>query len=152
MAKRKISTLFKIEGVSKQETTSKIAAKKIKLNRNKIPSTKKFISEILAGNISFLSRAITLIESSNKKHQEKANIILNECLPHANKSIRIGITGGMGAGKSTVCTIFEQIGVPIYDADSRAKWLMHNDSELKKEINILTNSGLIEEKSYEDYR
>jgi hypothetical protein len=36
MAKRKISTLFKIEGVSKQETTSKIAAKKIKLNRNKI--------------------------------------------------------------------------------------------------------------------
>jgi dephospho-CoA kinase len=48
--------------------------------------------------------------------------------------LRIGITGGMGAGKSTVCTIFEQIGVPIYDADSRAKWLMHNEPELKKEI------------------
>lgn len=48
--------------------------------------------------------------------------------------LRIGITGGMGAGKSTVCKIFEQIGVPIYDADSRAKWLMHNEPELKKEI------------------
>ena len=48
--------------------------------------------------------------------------------------LRIGITGGIGAGKSTICTIFEQIGVPIYDADSRAKWLMQNEPELKKEI------------------
>lgn len=48
--------------------------------------------------------------------------------------LRIGITGGIGAGKSTMCTIFEQIGVPIYDADSRAKWLMQNEPELKKEI------------------
>jgi dephospho-CoA kinase len=48
--------------------------------------------------------------------------------------LRIGITGGMGAGKSTVCQIFERIGVPIYNADIRAKWLMNNDSELKKAI------------------
>lgn len=48
--------------------------------------------------------------------------------------LRIGITGGMGAGKSTICKIFGQLGISIYDADSRAKWLMHNDAELKKEI------------------
>ena len=48
--------------------------------------------------------------------------------------LRIGITGGMGAGKSTVCKIFNQIGIPIYDADSRAKWLMNNDSELKEAV------------------
>ena len=66
MAKKKVSTLFKIEGVSKQETTSKIAAKKIQLNRNKIPTAKKFNTEIFPANISFLSSSITLIESSNK--------------------------------------------------------------------------------------
>ena len=48
--------------------------------------------------------------------------------------LRIGITGGMGAGKSTVCQIFERIGVPIYNADVRAKWLMNNDALLKKSI------------------
>jgi dephospho-CoA kinase len=48
--------------------------------------------------------------------------------------LRIGITGGMGAGKSTICKIFGQLDVPIYDADSRAKWLMSNDKELRKAI------------------
>ncbi len=48
--------------------------------------------------------------------------------------LRIGITGGMGAGKSTICQIFKRLGVPVYDADSRAKWIMNNDPELKKEI------------------
>jgi len=48
--------------------------------------------------------------------------------------LRIGITGGMGAGKSTVCQIFERIGVPIYNADIKAKWLMNNNLDLKKAI------------------
>ena len=48
--------------------------------------------------------------------------------------LRIGITGGMGAGKSTICKIFGQLGVPIYDADTRAKWIMNNDPILKKAI------------------
>lgn len=40
----------------------------------------------------------------------------------------------MGAGKSTICQIFSRLGVPVYDADSRAKWLMNNDPDLKKKI------------------
>jgi dephospho-CoA kinase len=47
---------------------------------------------------------------------------------------KIGITGGIGVGKSTVCSIFEQLGVPIYYADIRAKQLMHESPELKKNI------------------
>jgi dephospho-CoA kinase len=38
--------------------------------------------------------------------------------------LRIGITGGIGSGKSTICRIFQTLGIPVYDADSRAKALM----------------------------
>ena len=142
MAKKKVSTLFKIEGVSKQETTSKIAAKKIQLNRNKIPTAKKFTSEILAGNISFLSRAITLIESSNKKHQEKANIILNECLPHANKSIRIGITGVPGVGKST---FIEALGMQLTEKKKKVAVLAIDPSSSINKGSILGDKTRMEE-------
>jgi dephospho-CoA kinase len=48
--------------------------------------------------------------------------------------IKIGITGGIGSGKSTVCRIFELLGIPVYSADKEAKNLMIRDKKLKKEI------------------
>lgn len=42
-------------------------------------------------------------------------------------SLKVGITGGIGSGKTTICLIFETLGIPVYYADSRAKWLMVND-------------------------
>jgi dephospho-CoA kinase len=51
--------------------------------------------------------------------------------------LRVGITGGIGSGKSTVCKIFETLGVPIYDADYWAKWLIVNDLEIKNGIQSL---------------
>jgi dephospho-CoA kinase len=47
---------------------------------------------------------------------------------------RIGITGGIGSGKTTVCHLFETLGVPVYDADYWAKWLIVNNQELKTAI------------------
>ena len=44
--------------------------------------------------------------------------------------IRVGITGCIGSGKTTVCRIFEALNIPIYDADSRAKYLMSNNPDL----------------------
>jgi len=99
-------TLQEKDGVSQPETTSKLSAEKIKLNRAKKNSVDEFVSKILGGNITFLSRAITLVESTNQKHQHKANEILERCLPHANDSIRIGITGVPGVGKSTFIEAF----------------------------------------------
>ncbi len=49
----------------------------------------------------------------------------------------IGITGGIGSGKSIICKIFEVLGVPVYYADERAKWLTNNDLQLRKEIKEL---------------
>ncbi|TDB65109.1 dephospho-CoA kinase [Arundinibacter roseus] len=48
--------------------------------------------------------------------------------------LEIGVTGGIGSGKSIVCRIFSCLNVPIYDADKRAKWLTVNDLDLKSQI------------------
>lgn len=46
----------------------------------------------------------------------------------------VGITGGIGSGKSTVCKIFEVLGVPVYYADDRAKYLMQHNEPLKSAL------------------
>jgi dephospho-CoA kinase len=48
--------------------------------------------------------------------------------------IRVGITGGMGSGKSTVAKVFETLGIPVFYADTRAKILMDENAELKEKI------------------
>ncbi len=50
------------------------------------------------------------------------------------KPLQVGVTGGIGSGKSTVCRIFSCLGVPIYEADNRAKWLTNNDPNIKAEV------------------
>ena len=51
-----------------------------------------------------------------------------------NRPLKIGVTGGIGSGKSTVCRIFSVLGIPTYDADAAAKRLMHEDEALRSEI------------------
>lgn len=48
--------------------------------------------------------------------------------------LKIGITGGIGSGKTTVCQIFEVLGIPVYYSDIRAKYLINHDPILKQEI------------------
>lgn len=48
--------------------------------------------------------------------------------------IKVGITGGIGSGKTTVCRVFELLGVPVFYADNVAKTIMQTDSQLKNEI------------------
>ena len=47
---------------------------------------------------------------------------------------RIGITGGIGSGKSVVARVFALLGVPVYDSDSRAKWVMAHDPTLREQL------------------
>ena len=76
-------------------------------NRKKdTPSVSAFVEGILSGNRVLLSQAITLIESTRSDHQDLAQQIIEQCLPHAGKSIRIGITGTPGVGKSTFIESF----------------------------------------------
>ena len=46
----------------------------------------------------------------------------------------IGLTGGIGSGKSTVAALFRTLGIPVYESDSRAKELMHSDDQLRQKI------------------
>jgi dephospho-CoA kinase len=50
------------------------------------------------------------------------------------RPLLVGITGGIGSGKSTVCKLFSLLGIPVYTADERAKWLMAQDPELRNQI------------------
>ena len=48
--------------------------------------------------------------------------------------LKIGITGGMGSGKSTVCEVFELLGIPVYKSDERSKWLLENNKMVKESV------------------
>ncbi|HTN18417.1 MAG TPA: hypothetical protein VL092_12085, partial [Chitinophagaceae bacterium] len=56
---------------------------------------------LLRGNVAMLSRAITLIESTRQEDKEKAAQLIDGMLPYSGQSVRIGITGVPGVGKST---------------------------------------------------
>ena len=108
MTKRKSykSALQNVDGVNNPKITNKSSISKIQKKRKSQPSADELINAILVGDITALSRAITLIESKNPEHLQKANEVIKKCLPHANKSVRIGITGVPGVGKSTFIESF----------------------------------------------
>jgi len=97
MKKNKKSALKEIRGV---EQNSHLNKKKIRKNEKDI-SIDKYVEEIRNGNRIFLSKSITLIESNNITYFKKGQEILRRLLPFSGNSIRIGITGVPGVGKST---------------------------------------------------
>lgn len=74
---------------------------KIKLPSKHQLSVNEYFNGIKDKNITILSKAITLIESTNSTHQKIAEELIEKCLPYSGNSIRIGITGVPGVGKST---------------------------------------------------
>jgi LAO/AO transport system kinase len=100
------SALQEKAGISQPEMISSQSVEHIQNSRKLQPSAEELVEGILAENITALSRAITLVESTNPIHLAKANTIINNCLAHANQSVRIGITGVPGVGKSTFIEAF----------------------------------------------
>lgn len=104
--KLKKSALKEKEGVYQPNSFNKESADVAIDKRKKIPTSQELSLEILKGNKTALSRAITYVESTAEKHRKMAQEIIESCLPYSNKSIRIGITGVPGAGKSTFIESF----------------------------------------------
>ncbi len=85
-------------------------------NRRKTLTVDEYVEGIRAGNRVVLSRAITLIESTRTDHYEQAQEIIAACLSHASASVRVGVTGTPGVGKST---FIEALGKHVTDAGHR---------------------------------
>lgn len=102
--KRRSVQRIKGEQGSSRCTDRKSLSKKRIQRKEYTPA--EFVEGILKGNITILSQAVTLVESSKYEHQQMAQEIIEKCLPHAGKSVRIGITGVPGAGKSTSIDAF----------------------------------------------
>lgn len=79
---------------------------KIKANRTNSGNVSNLVTQLLQGNTLALSRAITLLESTLPADKKLAQEIIHACMPHAGNSIRIGITGVPGVGKSTFIEAF----------------------------------------------
>ena len=96
------SALTEREGVEQPASVNPnpVVRKRRKLSRE------EYIQGILTGDRTILSQAITMIESSNPDHLAMAQDIIEGCLPHSGNSLRIGITGVPGVGKSTFIEAF----------------------------------------------
>lgn len=77
-----------------------------KLKRKPIPAPGEMVERIIKGDVTMLSRAVTLVESINPEHEPIAQEVIEKCLPYSGNSRRIGITGVPGAGKSTSIDVF----------------------------------------------
>jgi LAO/AO transport system kinase len=103
---KKHLAFHEMKGISSPEIIRWNTVEHIQKLRKNQPSSKELIAGILKGNIVDLSRAITLVESTNVDHLVKANEVINACLPYSKQSVRIGITGVPGVGKSTFIEAF----------------------------------------------
>ncbi len=105
-------------------------------------SVDQFVDGILSGNRMILSRAVTLVESLKPEHYDLAQQIILKCLPHSGKSIRIGITGVPGAGKST---FIEAMGKQITSQGSKLAVLAIDPSSERTKGSILGDKTRMEE-------
>ena len=64
-------------------------------------SAADYVEGVVKGDTSILGQAVTLVESTNPEHQAVAQEVIEKCLPYSGKSLRVGISGVPGAGKST---------------------------------------------------
>jgi LAO/AO transport system kinase len=93
-------------GIEQPPLVNPEALTRIKRNRKKPLTAEQYVEGILEGRMTVLSKAITLVESLLEEHHETAQAIIEKCLPYSGKSVRIGITGVPGAGKSTFIETF----------------------------------------------
>ncbi|SHE70928.1 methylmalonyl-CoA mutase metallochaperone MeaB [Fodinibius roseus] len=111
-------------------------------NRRKEPlSANEYVKGIRNGNRAMLSRAITLIESTKPGHRALAQDIIGQCLPDSGNSIRIGITGVPGVGKST---FIETLGNRIIKKGHRLAVLAIDPSSTRSKGSILGDKTRME--------
>ena len=135
------SNLKVTEGVEGPIQVNPNALERMKRNHQQLMPLEYYVDGILKGDRVALSKAITLVESSLPKHQELAQQIIAECLPHAGKALRLGITGVPGAGKST---FIEALGVHLCNKGQKLAVLAIDPSSQRSKGSILGDKTRME--------
>jgi LAO/AO transport system kinase len=102
------------------------------------------LQPLLGGDRRALARAITLVESTRQDHRERADALLGELLPHTGKSVRLGITGVPGVGKST---FIERFGLSLIEKGRSLAVLAIDPSSKRGGGSILGDKTRMEELS-----
>ena len=104
----------------------------------------EYIDGILASNITYVSKAITLVESTKQEHQEQAQQIINAIIKHSGNSFRLGITGVPGVGKST---FIESFGLEVINRGHKLAVLAIDPSSQLSKGSILGDKTRMEQLS-----
>jgi len=132
------------DGIEQPDTINKVFLANLKIKKSKFKNATQYLDGLLKGDITILSQAITLIESTLKEHQLIAEEIVEACLPYSGNSIRIGITGVPGVGKST---LIETLGQYITNQNNKLAVLAVDPSSRLSHGSILGDKTRMEELS-----
>lgn len=137
------SALFVMDGVAANHDGMNFATtKKFRKKKQEQIDIPALATEICNGSRMHLSKAITLIESSNREHKESGQALLQELLHHTGNSIRIGITGVPGAGKSS---FIEAFGMQLCEMGKKVAVLAIDPSSSLSGGSILGDKTRMEE-------
>lgn len=132
------------KGVQQPDQVNNSILEKMRARKKPEPTVEELVSGITHGDRTMLSRAITLVESALHTHQRKAQEVIERCLPYSGKSVRLGITGVPGAGKSTT---IEALGKYLTQHNHKVAVLAIDPSSERSKGSILGDKTRMEELS-----
>lgn len=131
------------KGIEQPSSINPYLKKKPKVRKPEL-SVSDFVDGIVKGNITVLSQAVTLVESVKPEHQSVAQEVIEKCLPYSGNSIRIGISGVPGAGKSTSIDVF---GLHVLQKGGKLAVLAIDPSSERSKGSILGDKTRMEQLS-----
>ncbi len=129
------------QGVSQPDSLNPAAVKRLKKAKKLQNQARHYIDGIVKGDRVLLSKAITLVESALVDHQALAQEIIEACLPKAGNTVRVGITGVPGAGKST---FIEALGMYLVETGKKVAVLTIDPSSQRSKGSILGDKTRME--------
>ncbi len=142
--KKQDSALSVQQGVEQPSSVNPALSKGLRKFKKDQFEVMDYVDGILKGDRAILSRAITLVESARPQDQEIARQLINACLPHSGNSLRLGITGVPGAGKST---FIESFGLHLIDKGHKLAVLAIDPSSKRSKGSILGDKTRMEDLS-----
>lgn len=139
---KKYDSALKVnKGVDQPSNIDNDAVERFKGFKKTKYSIEDYFNGIQSGNRTIFSKAITLVESTLHQHQEIAQQVIERCLPFAGNSIRLGITGVPGVGKST---FIEALGLSLIEKGHKVAVLAIDPSSERSKGSILGDKTRME--------